>query len=161
MLASFFGLWHLPYNNHGLGQTFCIMYYLYIVYVASPISSRTVSTCLSACPPTVFHPTGLDGGGGGSEEGAPLCSFGDSCAGTWNSCCAPKTNYRGPWPPARLNVRASRGRVGSLAPTDESRWGGQVGDTAGPGYRFGRTGRKWDLRSRRGVCLMFYLYRTV
>lgn len=57
------------------------MYHLYIVYVASPISSSTrISTCLSAYLAVVFHPTWAEGeieeGGWGST---PLLLWGLVC----------------------------------------------------------------------------------
>lgn len=81
------------------------------INVASPISSS--STCLFVYLAEVFHPAWEEGEAeemAVGVEGAPLCfSFGDWRAGTWNSWCAPKTNYRGPRPPAWLPVRPGRG----------------------------------------------------
>ena len=100
---------------------------------------------------------------------APLrSSFGDRRADTWNSWCAPKTNYRGPWPPAWLHVRPESVIVSAhrWALTRGRHRDGQMGDTAGSGYRSvlprpGCIGGNWNFRCRRGSYLMFYLHHTV
>lgn len=81
------------------------------------------------------------------------------CAGTWNSCRAPKTNCRGPWPPAWQCLRAWRGESGIVS---GHRWVLMRGPPPlrPPWYRSTPSqGCMW--RTERGLFLMFYLRYAV
>lgn len=144
----------------------CIIYKWFTCPPSSRLSS--ISPSLSAHLAVVFHPArwkdqGVKGGRGvGGFPSSPL----GTGTGTWNSWCAPKTNYRGPCPPFLPNATTTRlaeregGGSGIVsihrwALTRWRRWVGQMAGTAGAGYGFVLP-RPGCMASR----LVFYMTRS-
>lgn len=95
-----------------------------------PPPLKSISTSLSAHLAVVFHLQR-----GGELPSSPL----GTGRGTWNSWCAPKTNYRGPWPPCLAEQEEGESLIGSIhrwALTRGRHWVGQMGGTAGAGHGF-------------------------
>lgn len=91
----------LPYFFLKGEHTVLSILYISYTYVAPICSSGSPLVCLYLA--LFFYPTCKEGGM------LKTVSFGDRCADTWNSWCAPKTNYGGPWPPAWLCIRTGQG----------------------------------------------------